>query len=161
MSKQALLEFLKDVPSVLLVFGDSKQCILEPRGARGENFCSGSSNLHPTPKKPSKSDPKSVPTPSSGASQDSWNGLPKAATLKIRFLRRAPLWGSRGFEPRTWEMGPRLYIDIYIRRPLERGAKACVALSPSCILPNRSPKPSEDIPPPSEALPAFRNLQLP
>ena len=47
MSSQALLEFFKDVLSVLLVFGDSKRCTLEPGGAHGENFCIGSSNLHP------------------------------------------------------------------------------------------------------------------
>ena len=41
MSKDALLQFLKDVLSVLLVFGDSKQWILEPGGAHFDNFCIG------------------------------------------------------------------------------------------------------------------------
>ena len=106
MSSLAHLQFFEDVPSGLLVFGDSKRCILEPRGARGENFCIGSSNLHPTPKKPSKSGSKSVPKPSSGASQDSWNGLPKAATLKIRFLRRELSGGSEVSSPGPGKWDP-------------------------------------------------------
>ena len=107
MSSLALLQVVKDFHNVLLVFGDSKRCIWEPGGAHGENFCISSSHLHPTPKKPTKSAPKSVPKPSSGAFQDSWNGLPKAATLKIRFLRRELSGGSEvsSPRPRKWDPG--------------------------------------------------------
>ena len=58
MSKEALLQFLKDVLGVLLVFGDSKQWILEPKCVHFDNFWIGSSDLHPTSKKPSKGFPK-------------------------------------------------------------------------------------------------------
>ena len=53
-----------------------------------------------------KSTSKSVPKPSSGASRDSWNGLPKAATLKIRFLRRGLSGGSEVSSPGPGKWDP-------------------------------------------------------
>ena len=70
-------------------------------------FASAPLTSNRKPEGPPKSSSKSVPKPSSGASQDSWNGFPKAATLKIRFLR---LYLSGGSEvsspgPGKWDPG--------------------------------------------------------
>ena len=112
MSSLALLQFFKNVPRVLLVFSDSKRSILEPGGAHGENFCISSSNLHPKPKRTSQKCSQKCSKTILWSLPGQLEWASESSNVKNPFFAPGTLWGIRGFEPRTWEMGPRLYIDI-------------------------------------------------
>ena len=99
-------------------FWKSKRVILKPRGTHFENIFTCSSNLEPIAQKIAQKCSQKLPKTLLWSSGNNWKRDPKPPSLKIPFLRQNPFGRFAVFEPRSWKMGPRLYIDTYSLGPL-------------------------------------------